>query len=175
MKMHRLYQEQTVDLGIDEAWNFFSRPQNLDALTPPDMQFRITSEAVPETFEGQIITYRIRLAPMIWQTWVTEIKAVDPGRSFIDEQRFGPYKFWHHRHELIPEGDRTRVVDEVNYALGFGPFGAIAHQLYVSKKLKSVFDYRRRVLNEKFNQATGAQATPADSTQASPVPLGAAG
>jgi ligand-binding SRPBCC domain-containing protein len=92
----------------------------------------------------------VKIAPGIWMPWVTEIKCVDEGRSFIDEQRFGPYKFWHHRHyfESIEGGVLMR--DMVHYGLGFGPFGAIAHALFVRRKLQWIFGFRRGILADRF-------------------------
>jgi ligand-binding SRPBCC domain-containing protein len=101
-------------------------------------------------YEGQIITYRIGVAPGVKLNWVTEIKCVEQGRVFIDEQRFGPYKFWHHRHEFeaIPGGVLMR--DKVHYGLPFGPFGAIGHVLFVKPKLKRIFSFRRGMLEKRF-------------------------
>lgn len=150
MKLHLLEQEQLLPLTIDKAWEFFSSPANLDAITPPDLGFRITGGVTPRMFEGQIIRYRIRVAPLVWVPWVTEIRCVEEGRSFIDEQRFGPYKFWHHRHhfEAVPGGVRMR--DTVHYALPFGPFGSLAHAMFVRRKLEWIFGYRKRILAQRF-------------------------
>lgn len=154
MKLHTLEQEQTLPISLDEAWDFFSSPGNLDAITPDDLGFHITSPLAGKMFDGQIITYRVRIAPLVYVTWVTEIKCVEEGRAFVDEQRFGPYKFWHHRHEFesVPGGVLMR--DKVHYALPFGPFGAIAHALFVRRKLEWIFGFRRKLLEEKFGQST---------------------
>lgn len=150
MKIHTLQQEQFLPISPEAAWEFFSSPKNLDEITPPDVGFETTSDAGERLYEGQIITYRIKLAPGLWMPWVTEIKGVDAGRSFIDEQRFGPYKFWHHRHtfEAVPGG--TLMRDLVHYGLPFGPFGSIAHGLFVGAKLKLIFDFRKQELTRKF-------------------------
>lgn len=82
-------------------WDFFSRPQNLNDMTPNDLKFKITTKNLPQrTYQGQIITYTIELFPMISNYWVTEITLVKPNQLFIDEQRFGPYKMWHHEHHF---------------------------------------------------------------------------
>ena len=153
MKLHTLEQEQTLPISLEEAWDFFSSPANLDAITPPDLGFQITSPLAGKMFDGQIITYRVRIAPLVHVTWVTEIKCVEEGRAFVDEQRFGPYKFWHHRHEFeaVPGGVLMR--DKVHYALPFGPFGAIAHAIFVRRKLEWIFNFRRKLLAEKFGEA----------------------
>ena len=150
MKLHQLKQEQVLPIGLDEAWDFFSSPKNLDAITPDDLGFKITSPDEGAMYEGQIITYKVKIAPLIWVDWVTEIKAVEEGKSFIDEQRFGPYAFWHHRHSFEVVEGGVKMNDLVNYGLPFGPFGAIAHVLFVRRKLEWIFNYRRKVLEERF-------------------------
>jgi len=153
MKLHTLEQEQILPIPLEEAWDFFSSPANLDATTPPDLRLSITSPPAKRIFEGQIITYRVRVAPLVHVSWFTEIKYVDEGRSFVDEQRFGPYKFWHHRHEFEAVPGGVLVRDEVHYALPFGPFGGIAHALFVRRKLEWIFRFRRKILAEKFGEA----------------------
>ena len=150
MRLHTLEQEQFLPISIAEAWEFFSSPANLNEITPPDLGFQITSAPEPKMYEGQIITYRVRIAPFVWLPWVTEIKCVDEGRSFIDEQRFGPYKFWHHRHEFEAVSGGVLMRDKVHYGLAFGPLGGIAHALFVRRKLEWIFSFRKRILAERF-------------------------
>jgi ligand-binding SRPBCC domain-containing protein len=47
----------------------------------------------------------------------------DPPRSFLDAQKRGPFALWEHRHRFLGDGTRTRLVDEVTFALP-GPLGA---------------------------------------------------
>lgn len=150
MTLHTLEQEQRLPITLNAAWEFFSSPRNLDEITPGDLGFKIVSLPGETMYEGQIITYKVMIVPGIWVPWITEIKAVDQGRSFVDEQRFGPYKFWHHRHtfEEIPGGVLMR--DLVHYGLGFGPFGAIAHRVFVRSKLESIFGFRKATLTRRF-------------------------
>jgi ligand-binding SRPBCC domain-containing protein len=150
VRIHTLEQEQILPVTPAEAWDFFSSPANLDAITPPDLGFEITSPPAGRVHGGQIITYRVRIAPLVRVCWVTEIKCVEPGRSFIDEQRFGPYKFWHHRHEFAEAPGGCLMRDQVHYALPFGPLGEIAHRLFVRRKLEWIFGFRRRLLAGRF-------------------------
>lgn len=150
MKLHRLEQRQLLPIPMEEAWEFFSSPRNLDAITPPDLGFAITSPVEGPMYEGQIITYRVKLAPLVWVPWVTEIKAVEPGRSFIDEQRSGPYRFWHHRHHFEAVEGGVMMSDLVHYALPFGPIGSLAHACFVKRKLAWIFGERRRLLEQRF-------------------------
>ena len=50
----------------------------------------------------------LKVAPLVWVRWVTEITVAEERRAFVDEQRSGPYRFWHHRHSF-EEVDGTTV------------------------------------------------------------------
>ncbi len=150
MTLHHLAQEQTLPISLAEAWDFFSSPRNLDAITPPDLGFRIVHCPSEKMHEGQIIEYRVKVAPAVWVPWVTEIKAVEEGRAFIDEQRFGPSQFWHHRHTFEEVAGGVKLGDLIHYALPFGPFGAIAHRLFVRRQMEGIFKFRQAELERRF-------------------------
>jgi len=156
MKLHVLEQEQILPITLDEAWEFFSSPRNLDSITPSDLGFQIRHCPGDTMYEGQIITYRVKIAPGIWVPWVTEIKAVDQGKAFVDEQRAGPYRFWHHRHAFEAVDGGVKMTDLVHYAMPFGPLGGIAHALFVRRKLEWIFGFRRRLLADKFGTWPGS-------------------
>jgi len=118
--LYELEREQPIEAPIAQVWDFFSDPRNLNDLAAPDLQFRIVTQNLGKMFNGQIIEYRIKIAPILWRSWVTEIKNVVERVSFVDEQRFGPYEFWYHRHSFIDHGDHVLVGDHVVYALPGG-------------------------------------------------------
>ncbi|MFC2135507.1 hypothetical protein ACFLTH_12915 [Bacteroidota bacterium] len=151
MKIYKLEYEQHLPVSKEECWNFFSNPVNLEKITPPDMNFEIKSELPDAVYAGQIIEYKIKLFPGVKASWVTEITQVDEGNYFIDEQRFGPYKFWHHQHHFIPTKDGILARDIVHYGLPFGFLGRIAQRLFIRRKLKFIFDYRKKVIDELFD------------------------
>ncbi|MBC7980558.1 MAG: SRPBCC family protein [Armatimonadetes bacterium] len=155
--IHTFEQSQFLPITPDAAWDFFSSPRNLDEITPDDLGFKIVYQPGEEMYEGQIIEYRVMVAPGIWVPWVTEIKMVREGESFIDEQRFGPYKFWHHLHSFAPAEGGVMMRDLVHYALPFGPFGAIAHGVFVRKKLERIFGFRKEVLEKRFPKRMDAE------------------
>ena len=134
----------------EEAWAFFSNPHNLPKITPPELNLRITSGAEGEIYSGMIITYSVTPFSFVKSGWATEITAVDSLRYFVDEQRFGPYRFWHHKHFFADAGQETEVRDLVHYALPFDPFGRMIHPLFVRKKLDSIFEYRSAQLRSLF-------------------------
>lgn len=153
MKLYYLYRKQKLNLSLEEAWEFFSSPNNLNKITPPYMGFDIKTDLRNQKmFAGMIIEYIVRPVFGIPMRWVTEISHVKEKEYFIDEQRFGPYKLWHHLHKFKLENGRLIMEDLVNYAIPFGFLGSIAHNLFVRKKIEEIFDYRIKVLEELFNE-----------------------
>jgi ligand-binding SRPBCC domain-containing protein len=150
MKIYTLRREQFLPVTLAEAWAFFATPANLDRITPDFMKFRITSAAVEKMYPGQIITYKIGLLPGITQGWVTEITHVREQQFFVDEQRFGPYRFWHHQHHFEPVDGGVRMVDEIHYAAPFGILGRLVHALYIRRTLEKIFSFRFACLEEQF-------------------------
>lgn len=148
--IHILEQVQVLPLSMEAAWTFFSSPANLDEITPPELAFQTESGHTDPMHEGQIVIHRVKVAPGVHVRWVTEIKAVDEGRAFVDEQRFGPYKFWHHRHTFEPVDGGVRMCDRVHYELPFGPLGELVHALFVRQKLERIFAFRREELARRF-------------------------
>lgn len=156
----RLYSiARTQDLPIDRAacWAFFSNPLNLPEITPPWLKFDPSGTQFSQAYPGLILQYRVTPLPGVRMRWVTEITAVEPGVRFVDEQRFGPYAFWHHQHffEDIPGG--TRVHDLVHYLLPFGPVGRFMHWLHVRRQLEEIFQYRFDTLARKFGSLEPAR------------------
>lgn len=152
MSFYSLKTEQKLPISLQEAWDFFSSPKNLSKITPKHMGFIITNQPSETMFEGQIITYKFSPLLGVKISWMTEITTVKENEYFIDEQRFGPYSLWHHRHHFYEIDGGIKMIDEVNYKLPFGFIGSIAHHLFVRKKLKSIFEYREKVLIEMFGQ-----------------------
>ncbi len=149
----RLYREQQLFCDLDTAWRFFSSPNNLSKITPKDMGFTVLSKDIqPEIFEGMLIDYTVSPILGIPLKWQTKITQVDKNKSFTDFQEKGPYKYWNHFHEFIPNSEGVLMKDTVDYELPMGFLGKIAHQAFVKKKLVSIFDYRYQVLEKYFNQ-----------------------
>ena len=153
MKSYTLDQCQRLPVSLGEAWEFFSKPGNLQAITPDWLDFRIESSLPDRMYPGLIITYKIRIFPGIRIAWVTEITHLDEGEFFVDEQRFGPYKFWQHQHHFREVNGVTEIRDIVHYGLPFGPIGRFIHWLIVRRQLREIFQFRERALQEKFNAA----------------------
>lgn len=153
--MHTLTRTQFLSIPLDEAWAFFSNPGNLCHITPPELDFTVTCPAPEPMYAGQILTYTIRpfAGLPVTQEWVTEITHVREPHFFVDEQRMGPYRFWHHQHVFREVQGGVQMEDEVNYALPavlVGPLASAVHRLYVRGQLERIFDYRQRVLEQRF-------------------------
>lgn len=159
MKLYRLHTVQRLAVSMDEAWAFFSSPKNLPLITPPWLDFQMTN-AVPDVMHtGAIITYTIRPMLGLKVRWTTEITHADAPHLFVDEQRFGPYRLWHHQHHFRPVEGGTEVEDLVHYALPLGPLGRLAHALTVRQRLDAIFAFRRAALAERFGDLdAGARA-----------------
>lgn len=151
--IHQLKREQQLDCSIAEAWKFFSSANNLSKITPKEMKFEVLTKLEDdEIYKGMLIDYNVSPIFNIKMKWQTEIIDVDFQKSFIDFQKKGPYKLWHHRHEFFPNKDGVLMKDTVDYELPMGFLGEIAHQLFVEQKLKHIFDYRTEILDGMFNQ-----------------------
>ncbi|SEB44285.1 Ligand-binding SRPBCC domain-containing protein [Tenacibaculum sp. MAR_2009_124] len=151
--INTLSTKQVLNVSLEEAWDFFSSPENLQRITPEDMGFQITSEVSHKAYAGQIITYKVGILPGIKLNWVTEITEVKDRAFFIDEQRFGPYSMWHHEHWFyqLPDG-KTLMEDKISYKIPFGFLGKIAQKVFIKKQLKEIFEYRFNTLEVMFNE-----------------------
>lgn len=146
-KTYLIQRKQFLPVTLERAWEFFSTPANLQAITPPDMRFVVKEgEYSKGMYPGLIIEYTIRPILGIPLYWMTEITHVDHLRYFVDEQRFGPYAFWHHQHHFKTVEGGVEMTDIVHYRLPFGILGTMAHALFVGKRLEGIFTYRTKVI-----------------------------
>ncbi|MFC1729647.1 hypothetical protein ACFL6I_04860 [candidate division KSB1 bacterium] len=154
MKLYRLQRKQQIPLSVNKAWAFFSNPRNLSKITPDSLGFDIlydSSDVSESMYEGMIIEYRVRPILSIPVHWVTEITHVKEPYYFIDVQRFGPYRFWHHQHVFKENENGTEIIDIVHYVLPFGYIGRIIRELVVKRQLEKIFDYRTKYLKKTFS------------------------
>jgi ligand-binding SRPBCC domain-containing protein len=150
MKIHRLEVAQNLPISLSTAWQFLSTPKNLDTITPEDMSFQIISGADEKAYPGQVIIYKIRPLFNIPMNWVTEITQCVENKYFIDEQRFGPYRFWHHQHHIEETAGGVIMKDILHYALPFGWIGELMGTLFIHKKIKGIFTFREKKLEQIF-------------------------
>ena len=149
-KIFRLSSKQKLPITLDEAWSFLSNPENLKTITPDYMSFDIISGADKSMFSGQIIQYIVTPVLGIKTTWVTEITHLVKNEYFVDEQRFGPYSLWHHKHFIKKIEGGVEMEDIIDYKIPFGFIGRIMHPIIVKPKLKEIFNYRQAKLIKMF-------------------------
>ena len=151
MGFHQLKRKQFFEQPVEKLWEFIADPKNLKKITPDYMGFDITSnDLTHEMYPGMLISYKVSPILGIKTTWVTEITHIKTGVYFIDEQRIGPYKLWHHQHFLKGYAKRTWMSDIVSYQPPFGMVGDMINKFLIQKKLKEIFDYREKVLKQLF-------------------------
>jgi len=156
-KFYTFRQEQWISRPLEEVFAFFADAGNLEEITPPWLGFKILSMSSDSIAEGTEIRYRLQLhrIPIHWRT---EIRRWNPPYRFVDVQRSGPYRLWHHTHRFEAHGDQTRMIDVVRYVLPFGVLGRIAHAVKVQRDVKQIFEYRRQRIHELFETSISAMA-----------------
>ena len=150
MKVYTLKAIQILPIGIEEAWGFFSNPNNLAVITPEWLNFKVTSKLPEKMYAGMIISYKVHPVLGIPMNWVTEITHVKEPFYFVDEQRFGPYKLWHHQHHLKETENGIEMTDIINYALPFDPFSRPINSLLIKNRVRDIFKFREKKLENLF-------------------------
>lgn len=148
--MKQLVFSQFLPITLEEAWTFFSNPNNLNLITPDKMHFRTINEVPDVMHEGLLIRYKIKPMMQIPMTWVTEIGTVRHKVSFTDRQLKGPYKTWIHEHQFEEKDNGVLMTDRLTYDIGMGFIGRIAGALWVDKKVAEIFEFRKKKLEELF-------------------------
>lgn len=159
MKLYQLKATQKLPISLEEAWGFLSDPRNLKTITPDYMSFDILTSEVTQMYAGQIIHYIVTPVAGIKSKWVTEITHVKDNQYFVDEQRFGPYALWHHKHFIEPIEGGVLMTDIIDYKLPMGILGQIAHPILVKPKLKEIFSYRAEKLEKLFGKHSDSTTT----------------
>jgi len=152
MKIYTFHKKQNLPITLDEAWDFLSDPRNLKTITPEYMGFNILSGADRPMFAGQIIQYIVTPILGIKTKWVTEITQKVDKRYFVDEQRFGPYALWHHKHFIKEIDGGVEMEDIIDYKVPFGWLGQLVHPILVKPKLEEIFNYRTKKLEELYGK-----------------------
>jgi len=152
LKLYQLRTKQELPISLEKAWKFFSDPKNLKDITPNELNFNIISGANKSIYAGQIIQYKVSPVLGINLKWVTEITHVKENEYFVDEQRFGPYSLWHHKHFFKKINGGILMEDIVDYKIPYGLIGQFAHVIFVKKKLEKIFKYRHTKLEKLFGK-----------------------
>jgi ligand-binding SRPBCC domain-containing protein len=155
-KVYSIFSKQKVPASLDGVWAFFSDAKNLAAVTPPHLNLKVTNEVYGGAlYPGQVMTYRVKPLLGIPISWMTEITHVEPMKYFVDEQRKGPYKLWHHQHHFKTIDGGVEMTDLVHYRLPLGVLGSMANRLLVQQELRKIFAYRYQKIIELFGHWEG--------------------
>jgi len=162
MRIFTLEREQLLAGRPDEVFSFFADARNLEAITPPLLRFEVMTPGEIPMRVGTLIQYRLTLRG-IGVNWLTSIQEWDPPHRFVDVQVRGPYALWHHTHDFTAsdDGKATIMRDTVRYAIGFGPFGAVAARAFVHRDVASIFDFRRDAVVPALAALSSSRPTPA--------------
>ncbi len=160
MAFYQLITTQKIPATINDIWDFISSPANLKEITPEHMGFHITNHlGNQKMYPGMIITYKVNPLLGIKVNWMTEITHVKEFEYFVDEQRIGPYKMWHHQHKLEPVDGGVLMTDIVTYQPPLGILGSFANYLFIRKLLRKIFDYRTVALEKRFGKYDSSLST----------------
>ncbi|AEA42314.1 SRPBCC family protein [Fluviicola taffensis] len=140
--MYQLKRTQFIPADLKVCWDFFSNPNNLQKITPEYMRFQVLTTVPEKMYEGLMIGYTVRPVLGIKLNWLTEITHVQDQQFFVDEQRIGPYRIWHHEHHFKTVEGGVEMTDIVTYQLPLGFLGKLAHWLFVRKQLEQIFTHR---------------------------------
>jgi ligand-binding SRPBCC domain-containing protein len=151
MAIHVLKRTQVIRATLDECWEFFSDPHNLGKLTPASLDFMLVGEVPNRIHPGLFIQHALRPLGRLPVKWLTEITYLEEPRYFVDEQRIGPFRIWHHEHWFLPMPDgRCEVRDIVHYVLPLTPFSEIIHGLLIAPQVSRIFAFREKAIRELF-------------------------
>ncbi|SHH69692.1 SRPBCC family protein [Winogradskyella jejuensis] len=152
MKIYTLHKKQKLPITLDEAWNFLCNPANLSKLTPPEMNMKIISGADRPMYAGQVLQYSVTPLAGIKTKWVSEITQYVDKNYFVDDQLYGPYAFWHHKHFVNKIEGGVEIEDIIDYKVPFGILGQLLHPILVKPKLESIFNYRKEQMEALFGK-----------------------
>ena len=150
MKTYKLTGKVFLPISIDQAWEFFSNPNNLSKIMPSNMGFKVIDGATLPLYPGQIIEYSVTPLPLFKTTWISEINHISKPHFFVDTQLEGPYKLWHHKHFLKEVKNGTEITDVVHYQVPLGLLGRFLHPLIIKPKLNKIFNYREQQIAQIF-------------------------
>lgn len=150
--MYTIEITQKIPAPLEKVWDFISSPRNLKLITPENLGFEVTSIPAEKMYAGMLISYSVKPLFGIKMKWVTEISHIKEPEYFIDQQYWGPYKFWHHKHELIAIDGGVLMTDIINYKPPYGFLGSIANSIAIRKRLDEILRYRKAKLEEIFGK-----------------------
>lgn len=148
--MYKVERAIRLPLSLQETWNFFSSPENLAEITPPEMKMEMLDKSSTSMYEGMVLRYKVSPLLGIKLNWTSEITKIEPLHYFVDKMIDGPFAIWHHQHFFEEAENGTIAKDVIHYKLPLGPIGKLFHPLLVKNNVNALFEYRKQKLEEKF-------------------------
>ena len=152
MKIYTPHKKQKLPISLEKAWNFLSNPKNLKIITPDYMSFDMITKTDRPLYTGQILQYIVTPLLGIKAKWVSEITHIEDKKYFVDEQLYGPYSLWHHKHFIKEIDGGVEMEDIIDYKIPLGILGQLVHPFLVKPKLEEIFSYRQKKLIELFGE-----------------------
>ncbi len=151
MKTYIFRTEQFIDKPVETVFEYFSKADNLDNVTPSHLRFQILTPLPIDMKLGTRIQYRLRLygIPIRWDTEITDW---EPPFRFVDTQVKGPYKKWVHEHRFLKKDGGTKMIDTVEYAVPGYIFAPLIHSWFVRPDIKKIFQFRETRFKQIFRE-----------------------
>lgn len=160
MAAHSVKAIQKIPASLKRVWDFFSTHENLQMITPVNMNFKVISKHHGnKIYPGQLIEYKVSPFFNIPLYWMTEITHAEEQKYFIDVQKKGPFGIWHHQHHFNSIQEGVEMIDIVHYKNPVGFIGEIANALVIRGQLKKIFEYRYDKIEELFGKWKGQKST----------------
>ena len=149
IKCYTLNRTQVINQSIDKVFSFFSKPENLEIITPKYLNFKIITPVPINMVVGQLIDYKLKIHSFPIK-WTSLISHYDPPYSFVDEQVRGPYALWHHTHLFKEQENGTLIEDQIKYQIPFSIFGKLLNFTFIKRDLENIFNYREKTISRLF-------------------------
>jgi ligand-binding SRPBCC domain-containing protein len=151
-----IYEKHSIlDVNPATLFAWHVRPGAFERLAPPWEHLRVLSRH-GGIVDGSRLTMEIRRG-LLKIRWEAVHRGLIDGVQFQDVQVAGPFKRWVHTHKVAPADGHAELIDLVDYALPFGPIGALAGGLMARRLMDRMFSFRHRriAIDLARHRATG--------------------
>ena len=154
MKIYRYRRAQTVPANLSDVWDYFSHPGKVPEVLPKSQKHILKSKLPRFIYTGMLFSFKTKALFGFSRNWTSMVIYENEPNYFIDEQKFGPFKYWHHQHIFTDVYSGVEIEDVIHYAMPFGFLGRIANKLFVAPRLRKIFDYRQKQISKLFSMPT---------------------
>ena len=149
--------ESVIHAAPERVFAFHELPDALTRLTPPWERARVLRAAHIAEVGSQAVV-ETRLFGLLPVRWVARHTLYDPPRAFEDVQESGPFRYWRHRHTILPHPEGATLRDEIEYEPPLRVLGRLADPFLIKPRLEKLFAYRHEV-TRTWCEGDGASAT----------------